>query len=110
VRALRRELVSHHKRLAALDGLKTRLGSKGAGNVLDPSGKEFEMNLSDASIARIKLSKEGKIDNASVTVRSESDSLSAAVGKRHRELERAILGGNGRIEELLDRLTAHSAS
>jgi central kinetochore subunit Mal2/MCM21 len=110
VRALRRELVSYHKRLAALKGLKTKLGSNGAGKILDPSGKEFEMELSNGSVARITLSIDGKIDNAAVRARTEDSRLSTAAGKRQTELERAILGGNGRIEELQDRLTSYSAS
>jgi central kinetochore subunit Mal2/MCM21 len=110
LRALRRELVSHHKRLAALEALKTGLRSKSTSKMLDPSGKGFEIELSDGSVAQVTLSREGKIENAAVRSRTQVGELLPAVGRRQRETESIILGGNGRIEELFDRLKARSAS
>jgi central kinetochore subunit Mal2/MCM21 len=106
VRDLRRELVSHNKRLAALQTLKAGLSSKNIGKILDPSGKGFEMELSDGSVARLALSRGGEIESAIVRARTHGDESSAA-GQRQRGTERAILGGNGRIDELLNRLAQH---
>ncbi|KAF2435635.1 hypothetical protein EJ08DRAFT_282694 [Tothia fuscella] len=109
VRALRRELVSYHKRLAAWEVLRTDLKTNKA---LDPAGTEFEIELSDTSIARLKVDAKGNIENAVVRSRSDAkyDELPDNAGKRQRGLERAILGAGGRIEGLADRLKDHTAS
>jgi central kinetochore subunit Mal2/MCM21 len=105
IRALRRELVSHHKRLSALTALKANLPPRHSSRLLDSSGNEFEIELSNGSIARLKLSTDGKIENAIVRAKNEARGLTTVVGNRQRETERAILGGNRRVEELMDRLT-----
>ena len=109
VRALRRELVAHHKRLEACETLKKELGRKhGVDGVkmLDVTGCELEIAFTDGSIARLKVSTDGTIANIAVVPGRTADGEEALTGQARplRQLKRVIEGRDGRIEGLADRL------
>lgn len=111
-RELRRELVSFHRRREAVERLKreaknarNKIGVKEVGEV-DPSAQEFEMTFEDESVAKVRIDINGAILNAVVRTHPTDGSgeRGESVGRRKRDLERAIVGGNGRIESLPQRL------
>jgi central kinetochore subunit Mal2/MCM21 len=106
VRALRRELVAHHKRLAAWELLQRGVKTN---KMLDAAGTRFEIELSDNSIARLTVDMHGKIENAIVRTRegTNQDEVPDNLGRRQRNIERAILGGGGRVEGLIERIKEH---
>ena len=113
VRALRKELVSHHKRVEAFEGLKKSLGRRqGVEEVkmLDTSGKEIELVFIKGTMAQIRVASDGKIEKVAVGPSSSMATESPAGSmKAYREVKKAIEGGGGRIDDLAERLKRRSA-
>jgi central kinetochore subunit Mal2/MCM21 len=110
VRALRKALVSHHKRLEAYRHLKQALeGKHGVEEVkmLDSIGNEIEMVFRDNIIARMRISTDGRIEKVAV---GPSQTAGANVistensAKAYREIKKAIEGAGGRVDDLVERL------
>lgn len=103
LRAVRRECVSLHKRIEAIETLKEELArTQGVREVrgLDIEGREAEIEFVDRHIARISIDTDGTIEKVFVrkTPRGET-------GLRGKAIERMVLGGDGRIESLTARLS-----
>jgi central kinetochore subunit Mal2/MCM21 len=110
VRALRKELVAHHKWVEAFERLKKCLGKRqGVEEVkmLDPSGKEIEIVFTKNIVARLRVATDGTIEKVAV---GPAPSLSAernhdaSAMKSYREIKKVIEGGEGRIDDLVERL------
>jgi central kinetochore subunit Mal2/MCM21 len=110
VRALRKELVAHHKRVAAYELLKRDLGRKhGVDEVkmLDATAREIEILFSNKVVARLRVATDGKIEKVAI---GPSSNTSDAEGspersmKTYREIKKVIEGVDGRIEDLATRL------
>lgn len=108
-REVRRGLVSFHKRREAIERVKRDMEntrSKIGISEVDPSAREFEMAFEDQSVAKVRIDLDGSIVN--VVVRTPptdgSGERGESTGRRRRDLERAIVGDNGRIESLSQRL------
>jgi central kinetochore subunit Mal2/MCM21 len=106
VRALRRELVSHAKRLDAVERLKAASVGKGsrsnritAVTTSDPSAREVELDWADGDVAKLRIGIDGTVEKA--VVRSKDGTAS---GRRKRRLERSILGEEGHVNGLPMRL------
>ncbi|KAK8234590.1 Cenp-O kinetochore centromere component-domain-containing protein [Phyllosticta capitalensis] len=118
VRELRKELVSYHLRLNAVSKLRkdarlptdgdsendTRLKAGELGIVdiktTDAAGREINILWKDGSAARIAISKDGQVEKA--VHRTELGE------SRKRQMERKIVGGNGSIEGVIERLLART--
>ncbi|QDS67972.1 hypothetical protein FKW77_009085 [Venturia effusa] len=103
VRAVRRECVSLHKRIEAVQTLQEELGrALGVMEVraLDGEGREVEIEFVDKHVARISVDTDGTIGK--VVVRNGSQGGASVRGKA---IERLVLGGDGRIDSLLTRLS-----
>jgi central kinetochore subunit Mal2/MCM21 len=99
VRAVRRECVALGKRKEAVAGLKEGLGrAHGVGEVtsLDGEGKEVEIELLNKHIARVSIKMDGTIEKVVVK---------GGASVKGKAIERFILGGDGRIESLLARMS-----
>lgn len=104
LRAIRRECVSLHKRIEAVQMLEEELGrTQGVleARALDIEGREAEIEFLDKHIARISIDTDGTIEK--VVVRHCSRGGGASV--RGKAIERMILGGDGRIESLMTRIS-----
>lgn len=106
VREVRRELVSWHLRRDVVELLNERLrlrlrereGGGGEGieslNATAVDARYFRLLWTDGRVALFKVSNSGKVDRAVVI---------GETGRR-KDLERALTGGDGRVESVLDRL------
>ena len=111
-REVRRGLVSFHKRKEAVETVKreteTARDETGVREVreVDPSAREFEMGFMDESVAKVRIDIDGTIVNAVVrTLPTDGNAERGnSADRRKRDLERVIIGGNGRIESLTQRL------
>jgi central kinetochore subunit Mal2/MCM21 len=110
VRALRKELVSHHKRLEAYKRLKQELeGKHGVQKVdmLDSTGNEIEIEFSSDIKARLRVSTDGKIEKVAVgpsrTTGAKAISAESSA-KAYRDIKRAIEGAGGSMDNLVGRL------
>lgn len=104
-REVRRGLVSFHRRREAIERVKREIENAGdeiGVTEADPSAREFEMAFEDKSVAKVRIDVDGAIVNA--VVRTPTDGKGESVGRRKRDVERAIVGVNGRIESLPQRL------
>ncbi|KAF2104680.1 hypothetical protein NA57DRAFT_70888 [Rhizodiscina lignyota] len=105
-RMLRRELVAHQKRVDSIEGLKVEAELPEAGlesiKATDISAREMVITWNDGCTGRVKIGKDGSIDG--VTVREEGANTQKVAGTRRRGRERAIAGGDGRIEGVIRRL------
>lgn len=107
VRALRKELVAHHKRLDAFQKLKREMGKRhGVEEVtmLDVSGKEVEIVFVSKIVARLRIATSGKIEKVAVGPSQAVDEVPENAMKSYREIKKVIEGGDGRIDSLLVRL------
>ncbi|EON66258.1 hypothetical protein W97_05651 [Coniosporium apollinis CBS 100218] len=145
VREIRREVLSLHLRLAAVETLRREVGlapsepaaaavmeateeeddaideeqgveqpprrsdahvpAKGGIEdikALDPSVREVEITWADGRIARMKIARDGRIEGA--VVREHGEGMR---GRRNRDVEKMILGGDGRVEGVVRRLLAN---
>ena len=111
-REVRRELVSFHKRRDAVERVKRDAENTGDETGIsevrevDPSSREFEIGFMDESVAKVRIDVDGAIVNAVVRT-PPTDGIEKrvhSVGRRKRDLERVIVGGNGQIESLTQRL------
>jgi len=111
-RELRRGLVSFHRRREAVERMKREaenardeIGVREVRDV-DPSAREFEMTFENESVGKVKIDIDGTILNAVVRTSPTDGSgeRREGVGRRKRDLERVIVGGNGRIDSLPQRL------
>ncbi|KAF2090232.1 hypothetical protein K490DRAFT_35485 [Saccharata proteae CBS 121410] len=118
VRVLRRELVGHHLRVSAVEKLRGDAGLSGKEGsesddeeeeeggkagitgiaALDIDGREIEIKWADGTSGRVWISKAGVVEKAVVKA--------VETGARRRDLERKILGGDRRVEGLVDRLAS----
>jgi central kinetochore subunit Mal2/MCM21 len=113
-REVRRGLVSFHKRRDAVERVKVETENTdddtGISEIreVDPSAREFEIGFKDKSVAKVRIDIDGAIVNAVVrtTPTGGSGERGNSAGRRKRDLERVIVGGNGRIESLTQRLRA----
>ncbi|KAI9841632.1 MAG: hypothetical protein M1837_000479 [Sclerophora amabilis] len=108
VRELRRELVAYHMRKASIQQLSRmfsigtdqnhaqQLDGKGikAISTTDAEARDIRLEWNDGRTGRLRISKYGDAQECVVV----------GVERRDREMERKILGGNRRIEELPQRL------
>jgi hypothetical protein len=106
LRLLRQELVSHAKRLDAVEKLKVTCIGKGrpshqiiAVTLCDPGAREVELEWEDGAIAKLKIGLNGAVERTVVRSREGAGS-----GRRKRRLERVILGDDGHINGLPLRL------
>ncbi|TID12786.1 putative cenp-o kinetochore centromere component protein [Venturia nashicola] len=103
LRAVRRECVSLHKRVEAVQMLKEELGrEQGVLEVraLDTEGREAEIEFMDKHIARISIATDGTIEK--VIVRHISPGTEASI--RRKAIERIIKAGDNKIDSLTTRL------
>ena len=110
-REVRRGLVSFHRRREAIERVKREIEDTrddiGVRQIreVDPSAREFEMAFEDKSVAKVRIDVDGAVVNAVVRTPTEgSGERGENVGRRKRDVERAIVGVNGRIESLAQRL------
>lgn len=105
VRAVRKELVSHHKRLEAFEHLKQGLeGKHGVQKVemLDSTGSELEIVFRDNIMARLRVSTDGRIEKVAVgQTRGTESMLSEGSARAYRDVKKAI---EGRVDDLGERL------
>lgn len=109
VRALRRELVAHHKRLEAYASLKRDLGNRhGVEEVkmLDASGRELEIQFAGKITARIRVGVDGKVEKTAVgpTKAVHAEEIEAAASKLCRKIRGFIEEGDGRVGGLVERI------
>ena len=111
-REVRKGLVSFHRRREAVERVKREAENAraeiGVSEVkeVDPSAKEFEMVFRDESVARVRIGVDGAIVNAVVRAppTGGSEERGKSADRRKRDIERTIVGGDGRIESLPQRL------
>ena len=113
VRALRKELVAHHKRVEAVEKLRKALGRRqGVEEVemLDTSGKEIEITFHKGVLARLRVGVDGKIEKVAVGPSSSStaDSPEGSMNA-YRGIKKIIESGGGRIDDLAERLSRRRA-
>lgn len=111
VTALRKEIASYHNRVAAIAGMRKDLGldvkegrEKGKGK----GGVVRDVSAADAEARQIRFEwADGKIGRAVVGASGELLKC-VVIGEEGRDkpLERKMLGGNGRIEGLAERLAS----
>ncbi|KAI9879209.1 MAG: hypothetical protein M1830_009210 [Pleopsidium flavum] len=113
VRELRREIVGFHMRQGSLQRLRTGLGlGLGVGekgkptditkarnevkdiSAMDAEGTDIRIKWGDGRIGRVKVTKDGSVEKAVVF----------GDKGRERRVERVLVGGEGRIEGLAERL------
>lgn len=110
VRALRKELVAHHKRVEAFESLKQGLSKRhGVKEVkmLEVAAKEIEINFTRGLMARVRIAADGKIEKVAVGPTSGNNDDSHDM-KAYREVRKAIEGGSGRVDDLVERLKRRS--
>ena len=106
LRTLRRELVSHAKRLDVVEKLRSTCVGKGrpshkitAVTMCDPGAREVELEWEDGAVAKLKIRLDGSVERT--IVRSKEGT---GAGRRKRRLERVILGEGGHVSGLPLRL------
>ena len=107
VRALRKELIAHHKRVEACEQLKKDLGRRqGVEEVkmLDVSGREIEIIFVEHMLARIRVGTDGAIERAVTGPSKTAPDDGAGSMQVYREIKKVIEGGSGRIDDLAERL------
>lgn len=119
VSAVRKELVNWQKRTSAIaklreeaclehvgdnDDTSLAVASHGISSIeqTDSSAREIEISWLDASFGKILLAKDGAIEQ--VSVRSTSNQGLNGVGRRLRDREAKITGGDRRVEGVVERL------
>jgi hypothetical protein len=115
VRALRRELVSHAKRVDSIEEMQAaaathrtvgkKSGGRASGGITvvrmcDPGAREVELEWGNGDVARLRVGVDGVVGK--VVVRSREGG--GGGGRRRRGLERLILGEGGRVDGVLWRL------
>ena len=100
VRELRREIAGFHMRKGAVErlreGLVKEAGTTGVGDVkaTDAEIRDVRIEWRDWAVGRVRIGKDGRVEKAVVL----------GEGGRAREMERKLLGGDGRVEGLAERL------
>ncbi|KAI9824335.1 MAG: hypothetical protein M1826_007357 [Phylliscum demangeonii] len=104
VRALRRELTSYHLRIAFVESMhqeaKAAPGAPGLGDAVDAvdavdaEGRDLRVHWADGRTARIRIGTVGDVRGGVVMRQDERD----------RDAERMLVGGDGRLEGLWERL------
>jgi central kinetochore subunit Mal2/MCM21 len=114
VRALRKEVVAHHKRIDAYERIQRALGrypGVGEANMLDATGKEIEILFTNGAVARLRIATDGKVEKVAVGAAPKASSEKALPDldmKTFREIKKAIEGGDGRIDDLAVRLRSRT--
>lgn len=118
-RAIRKELVSHQKRLGVVSQLAQQAGlgsekenaaaitKKGKAGIAkikeaDSSAMSMEISWADGAVGRVQLAKDGSIER--VSVRTAAGKRTIGVGTRLKDRETKILGCDARMEGIMDRL------
>lgn len=98
MREVRREVVGGERRRGAVERVRERVLGEGSGvrdvKVTDKEGRDVRIEWRDGATARVRLGKDGRVEK--VVVLGE--------GGRAREMERKLLGGDGRVEGLAERV------
>jgi central kinetochore subunit Mal2/MCM21 len=109
VRCLRREVANYHNRVAVIAGLRKAFGLDNKKGKNKGKGKELVMRditAADAEARQIRFEwVDGRIGRAVVDSTGGIQKC-VIIGEagRDREMERRILGGNGRLEGLAERM------
>ena len=97
MRELRREIVAYHLRKDAIEKLRDGLVGADGGvsdvQATDAEIRDIRIEWTDEAVGRARIGKDGTVEKAVVL----------GDGGRSKEIERKLLGSDGRVEGLVER-------